>query len=367
MDNNTIYKIGITLIPGIGDVLAKNLISYCGSVEAVFKEKKAKLMKVPGIGETLADIISKQKVLSRAEEEIKFIERYKITPLFFLDKNYPKRLSHCADSPVMLYYKGNADLNHPRIISVIGTRDATNYGKDTCEKFIAELSELDVLVVSGLAYGIDICAHKAAVKNNISTIGVMAHGLDRLYPSAHRSTAEKMVKHGGLLTDFMSQTNPDAENFPKRNRIVAGMCDAVVVIESKKGGGSLITTDIANSYNRDVFAFPGRINDENSEGCNNLIKSHKAALIQSANDLVYVMGWQKDEKKKSASKQQKLLIDLNPEEEVIVNLLQNKEGVAIDELCFNSKMSVSKISSVLLTLELQGVVKSLPGKAYKLN
>ena len=172
MDNNTIYKIGITLIPGIGDVLAKNLISYCGSVEAVFKEKKAKLLKVPGIGETLADIISKQKVLSRAEEEIKFITKYKITPLFFLDKNYPKRLSHCADSPVMLYYKGNADLNHPRIISVIGTRDATNYGKDICEKFIRELAELNVLVVSGLAYGIDICAHKAAVKNNIPTIGV---------------------------------------------------------------------------------------------------------------------------------------------------------------------------------------------------
>jgi len=209
MDKELVYKIGLTLIPGIGDVLAKSLVSYCGSAEAVFKEKKVKLLKVPGIGESLAESISKQKVLNRAEEEIKFIEKYKITPLFFLDPNYPKRLAHCADSPIMLYYKGNADLNHEKIISIVGTRTPTNNGKEICEKLIADLAELNVLIISGLAYGIDICAHKAALQNNVQTIGVMAHGLDKIYPSVHRATAEKMVNHGGLLTDFMSKTNPD--------------------------------------------------------------------------------------------------------------------------------------------------------------
>ena len=367
MDEELKYKIAITLIPGIGDILAKNLIAYCGGAEAVFKEKKQNLIKIPGIGTITADSIKKQNVLARAEKEITFILKYKIQPLFFLDDAYPKRLKQCADSPVMLYYKGNADLNAAKIISIVGTRNATTYGKTICENFIAELAGMDVLIVSGLAYGIDICAHRAALENNLATVGVLAHGLDNIYPSVHTATAKKMVENGGLLTDYLSETNPDKENFPKRNRIVAGMADATVVVESKNGGGSLITADIANSYSRDVFAFPGRIDDACSEGCNNLIKINKAALIQSAKDIVYIMGWEEKINKGKKKEQLQMLVNLNPEEELIVGVLKEKGTVNVDDICYASKLTMSKVSTLLLTLEFSNVVKSLPGKMYCLN
>lgn len=360
------YKIGITLIPGIGDVLAKNLISYCGSIEGVFKEKKAKLQKIPGIGLVLADAIRNHNVLERAEQEIKFIEKYKIAPLFYLDDDYPQRLKHCHDSPVMLYYKGKADLNSKRIVSVVGTRNATLYGKKICQDLINGLADHDVLIASGLAYGVDICAHKAALTNDLPTIGVLAHGLDKIYPAAHRSTAEKMLVKGGLLTEFLSQTQPDRENFPKRNRIVAGMADATIVIESKDEGGSLITADIANSYNRDVFAFPGKVDDEYSVGCNQLIKNNKAALIESASDVLRLMGWEKQKQKKKTVQQKSLFLNLSPEEEMVVGILREKP-VGIDELCYAAKLNMSKVSMLLLNLELTGVVRSLPGKVYSLN
>lgn len=360
------YKIGITLIPGIGDVLAKNLISYCGSIEGVFKEKKAKLQKIPGIGLVLADAIRNHNVLERAEQEIKFIEKYKIAPLFYLDDDYPQRLKHCHDSPVMLYYKGKADLNSKRIVSVVGTRNATLYGKKICQDLINGLADHDVLIASGLAYGVDICAHKAALTNDLPTIGVLAHGLDKIYPAAHRSTAEKMLVKGGLLTEFLSQTQPDRENFPKRNRIVAGMADATIVIESKDEGGSLITADIANSYNRDVFAFPGKVDDEYSVGCNRLIKNNKAALIESATDVLRLMGWEKQKQKKKTVQQKSLFLNLSPEEEMVVGILREKP-VGIDELCYAAKLNMSKVSMLLLNLELTGVVRSLPGKVYSLN
>lgn len=359
------YQIGLTLIPGIGDVLAKNLVSYCGSAEAVFRENKSKLLKIPGIGETLAEVVRKQNVLKRAEEEIKFIEKFKITPLFYTEANYPKRLKHCADSPVLLYYRGNADLNTAHVISIVGTRDASNYGKTICEKLIVDLIPYNVLVVSGLAYGVDICAHKAAVKNNVPTVGVLAHGLDRIYPAVHRATAEKMLDQGGLLTDFPSGTNPDMMNFPKRNRIVAGMADATIVIESKKEGGSLITADIANSYSRDVFAFPGRVEDDRSAGCNQLIKNNKAALIESAEDIVKMMGWELVKEKKKAPKQASLLLNLTADEEIIVNALKEKQ-LNVDDLSFLCKLPASKLSMALLNLEMSGVVKGLPGKVYVL-
>lgn len=366
MLENLKYKIALTLIPNIGDILAKRLVAYCGSVQAVFEEKKSSLEKIPGIGSMHASAVINHTIFELAEEEIKFIEKNNIQPLFYLDSDYPKRLTYCEDSPVMLYYKGNVNLNSEKIISIVGTREATEYGKKMCEKLIADLAIHNVLIVSGLAYGIDICAHKAALDNGLPTVCTLAHGLDRIYPAIHKLTAQKMLENGGWLTDFTSKTAPDRENFPRRNRIVAGISDATIVIESKKSGGSLITADIANSYNRDVFAFPGRVDDVCSEGCNNLIKQNKAALIQSAADLIYILGWEQTKNVK-APQQKKLFLELSADEEVLVNVLKEKDSVTIDDLCFATKLPMSKVSGLLLTLEFSGIVKSLPGKAYRLN
>jgi DNA processing protein len=367
ISNDLIYKIGITLLDAVGDVLAKNLLAYCGSPEQVFKTNKSQLEKIPGIGSFTSNAILQSKtVLVRAEQEIKFIENNTIEPLFFTDKNYPQRLKNCSDSPLMLFYKGNADLNTEKIVAVVGTRTPSVYGKQTTEKFITELTDSGCLVVSGLAYGIDITAHKTSLECGLNTVGVLAHGLDRIYPSVHSSYAEKMISQGGLLTEFMSTTNPDKENFPKRNRIVAGMCDALVVVESKRGGGSLITATIANSYNKDIFAFPGRAGEILSEGCNGLIKSHRANLIESSADLMYVMNWNELLKKKKQI-QIPLLLNLSPEEQLIINAFDDKNQLHVDELCYTTNFPISKISSCLLQLEFSNIIKSLPGKIYQLN
>ena len=362
-----IYKIGLTLLDGVGDILAKNLLAYCGNAEQVFKTNKSQLEKIPGIGTfTSQAILQSKKVLERAEQEIKFIESNNIEPLFFTDKKYPQRLKNCSDSPLMLYYKGNADLNTEKIVAVVGTRTPSIYGKQTTEKFITELTDSSCLIVSGLAYGIDITAHKTSLECGLNTVGVLAHGLDRVYPSVHTHYAEKMMSQGGLLTEFMSGTNPDKENFPKRNRIVAGMCDALVVVESKRGGGSLITATIANSYNKDIFAFPGRAGEILSEGCNGLIKSHRANLIESSADLMYIMNWNEDIKKKKHT-QIPLLLNLSPEEQLIINAFDNKDQLHVDEICYTTNFPISKISSYLLQLEFSNIIKSLPGKIYQLN
>lgn len=360
------YKIGISLIPDVGDITAKKLIAYCGGVEAVFKESKKNLLKIPGVGVHIVKSIINQDVLKRAEDEISFIDKYKIKALFYLDKDYPTRLKHCIDSPMMLYYKGNADLNNQKIVSIVGTRNATSYGKENCNKIIEGLIPLDVIIVSGLAYGIDSHAHKTALKNNLKTIAVLAHGLDQIYPSINKSLAEKMINHGGLITEFMNKTKMDPAFFPRRNRIVAGISDATIVIESGIRGGSLITANIANSYNRDVFAVPGRNNDKFSQGCNHLIKTNKAALIQSVEDLIYIMGWE-EKSKKTIAKQQKLFVKLEPDEEKLVKLLQENGESGIDWLCLNSKLPMSKVASLLLNLEFSGIVISLPGKMYRLS
>lgn len=366
MSESLKYNIALTLIPHIGDVLAKKLLAYCGSAEQVFKEKRSALEKIPGIGTAYAQAVLHHSVFDRAEEEMQFIRDHSIQPVFYQDSTYPKRLSHCDDSPVMLYLKGNVDLNTRKIISIVGTREATSYGKDLCEKLIHELSMHDVLIVSGLAYGIDTHAHRAALDNHLPTVCVLAHGLDKIYPSANSSIALKMLDSGGWLSDFISGTKPDRENFPRRNRIVAGISDATIVIESKAKGGSLITADIANSYNRDVFAFPGRTDDACSAGCNALIKQHKAALIQSAADVIYLLGWEQANSAK-APVQKQLFIDLKPEEEVLVNLLKEKNQLPIDDICLLSNLPMSKVSSLLLTLEFSGLIKSLPGKIYRFN
>jgi DNA processing protein len=361
-----IYKIGVTLLPGIGDVLGKKLIAYCSGVEAVFKEKRKTLEKIPNIGGKLVNAILNQNVLIRAEEEIKFIENQNITPLFYLEKNYPTRLQNCIDSPIMLYYKGNTDLNLPKVISVVGTRKASQYGREICEKLIEGLVEHDALIVSGLAYGIDTCAHTTSLDHQLKTIAVLGHGLDRLYPYLNRPLSQKIMAHGGLLTEFLSRSTPDRENFPKRNRIIAGMADATIVVEAAKRGGALITAEIANSYNRDVFSVPGRIGDTYSEGCNYLIKSNRAVLIQSAKDIGYILGWNIAHTKQPKIQRQ-LFVELSLEEEKIVAVMQKNETTGIDTICAETKLPISKIAAALLNLEFQGLVRALPGKVFKLD
>lgn len=366
MQKELLYQIALTLVPNIGDVNAKALVNHFGSAEAVFHAPKKVLDEIEGIGIIRSNAIKHFKDFSRAEEEIEFIKKYKITPLFLTDKNYPQRLLNCYDCPPLLYYKGNADLNSSRIIAVVGTRNNDDYGKNICEKFIAELVNEDVIIVSGLAFGIDSIAHKISIKNNIKTIGVLAHGLDRVYPAQNILLAKQMLSCGGLLTEFKSNTIPDKPNFPGRNRIVAGISDAIIVVESGIKGGSLITAELANGYNKDVFAFPGRVEDSKSQGCNFLIKNNKAVLITCANDVLENMGW-KNLKKPSPKKQRELFIELSAEEKVVVEILQMQEQVQIDELYFKSKLSSSAVAQALLMLEMQGIVASLPGKIYKIS
>ncbi len=361
-----LYQIGLTLLPGVGDVLGKKLVAYCGGVEAVFKQKKAALEKIPGIGDKLISSILTQNVLHRAEEEIAFIEKHNITPLFYLDKNFPELLKHCVDSPVLLYFKGNGSLNVPKIVSIVGTRKATDYGKAIVEKLIRDLKDYNVLIVSGLAYGIDTCAHRGAMDNGLNTIAVLGHGLDRIYPYANRNLAAKLLEHGGLLTEFMSLTLPDRENFPQRNRIIAGIADATVVVEAARSGGALITAAIANSYSRDVFAIPGRVGDTWSEGCNMLIKDNRAALIQSGEDLALMMGWENNTHNKPPV-QRELFTELTEDEEKLVSTLRINGDMGIDEITLKSDMPASKVAAMLLNLEFSGIIRALPGKMYRLN
>jgi len=365
MNNDLPYQIALTLVPHIGDVHAKTLINKYGDAQSVFKAKKKDLDHMEGIGTVRARSIKAFTDFSIAEAEIKFIEKYKITPLFLTDEKYPRRLLNCYDSPALLYYRGNADLNTSRIISIVGTRNHSDYGKMVCEKMIGDLKAENILVVSGLAFGIDTIAHKAALKNNLQTVAVLAHGLDRIYPQQNKTLARHITVQGGLLTEFTSNTNPDKQNFPKRNRIVAGICDAVIVLESGKKGGSLITAELGNSYNKDVFAIPGRTNDAKSEGCNYLIKNNKAALINDAADFLEMMNWSSIPKP-AAKKQRELFIELSPDEKIIVDILQQQDSIQIDELYFKSGLSSSAVATALLMLEMQSVILSLPGKVYKL-
>ncbi|MEQ7800450.1 DNA-processing protein DprA [Pedobacter sp. ASV1-7] len=360
-----IHKIGLTLIKGVGHVHAKNLLDHFGSAEAIFKAKGNQLMEVSGIGPVISGLILSNNVLKEAEKQLVFIRKHKVQVLFYTDISYPQRLKYCHDAPVLLYYKGNIDLNHPRIISVVGTRNATAYGRMLCQQLTESLAPYGVVIISGLAYGIDVTIHKESLHLNIPTIGVMAHGLDRIYPPSHKPIAQKMLLNGGLLTEFIPGTIPDKENFPKRNRIIAGLADAIVVVEAAGKGGALITADIANSYDRDVFAFPGRINDPCSEGCNFLIKTHRAGLINHAKDLIYYLGWN-DKLSDQSGLQSKLALNFSTEEQKIVEILSDVT-LSVDKLVLGSGFSQSKLAMLLLNLEIQGIVTALPGKVYKLN
>lgn len=362
-----VYQVALCMLPGIGPVSAKRLVSHCGSAGEVFRQKKTQLLKIPHIGEAIAGALKNADVLRRAEKELKYAEKNGIRILFYSDKDYPARLKQCYDSPAVLFFKGNCLPEEKRMLGVVGTRKITPYGEELTEKLIEDLAGKNILIVSGLAYGVDVTAHRSALKNKLNTIGVLAHGLDQVYPSRHKDTAQKMIQQGGLLSDFPTGTNPDKENFPMRNRIVAGMCDAVVVIESSESGGSMITAEFAMNYNRDVFAFPGRVNDKASAGCLNLVRSNKAGLITSADDLLQAMGWDDENSKAQKSQQKELIIPVNPEEEKIVSALRDHGNVYIDEICSASGFGMGKVSALLLTLEFAGIVKSLPGKFYRLQ
>ncbi len=364
MHKDLLHQIALTLVPNIGDVRAKALVEIFGNAEAIFKAKKSQLENVEGIGTIAANSIKQFADFKICEDEINFIEKNNIIPLFISEANYPQRLLNCYDSPTMLYYKGNADLNSSKIISIVGTRNNSDYGKLIAEKIIQDLEDQQILIVSGLAFGIDTIAHKASLKNKLKTVGVMAHGHDRIYPAQNKLLAKEMTTNGGLLTDFRSNTNPDRQNFPQRNRIVAGICDALIVIESSVKGGSLITAELANNYNKDVFAMPGKVTDSRSEGCNYLIRNNKAILITSAKDLLESMNW--DDAPKKPKQQRELFIELTADEKIIVDILKEQESIQIDELYFKSKLSSSAVANALLMLEMQGVVRSLPGKVFKL-
>lgn len=367
MENSLLYLMALTMIPSIGAVTARKLISYLGSPEAVFREKRDVLMRIPGIGEILSSRAVSGKYLKRAEQEIAYCERSGIRILEINEKEFPVRLKQCNDSPLILYQKGNTNLNASRILSVVGTRRASSEGIFNTNSIIRDVAEHypETLIVSGLAYGIDFNAHVAALKNSLPTVAVLGHGLHTLYPSEHRSLALKIQKQGCLLSEFYSGMDPERNNFIKRNRVIAGLSDATIVVESGYKGGALITADIASSYHRDVFTFPGRISDEMSKGCNRLIRENKAALIESVEDLEYFMNWQRDGEK-LGSRQKLLFVELTDDEERIVEKIKEEKTIGRDSLSLELNIPVHKLSPMLLNLEFEGVIMVLPGNQYRI-
>ncbi len=364
MIDDLLYKIALTMIPNIGPVQAKILLEHFDSPENIFKASIKELEQLEGIGTIKAASIKNFDDFKGAENEMMFIEKYRIESLFINDKDYPKRLLNCYDSPTLLYFRGNANLNASKIINIIGTRNHTDYGRQITEQLIDELQSQNVLIVSGLAYGIDAIAHKSAVLNNLATVGVLAHGLDTIYPAQHTALAKQMLLNGGLLTEFRKETKPDKHNFPRRNRIVAGMSDATIVIETAVKGGSMITAELANGYNRDIFAFPGKVLDSKSAGCNHLIRNNKAILLEDSSQLIEALGW--STKKTRRREQKELFITVSNDEQIVMDILKEKDTVHIDEIYLRSGLTSSTVAAAMLNLEFQNVLTSLPGKMYKL-
>jgi len=365
MDQERLSFLSLHFTPGIGDFLVKQLVSYCGSAEQVFKTSKGKLLKIPGVGEVSAEAIKNGNSFQKAEREFKKAEKEETEIIFFIDKAYPQRLKLIEDAPSILYYKGNQSLNPIKSVGIVGTRQATEYGKELVDKICRDLAPHQPLIVSGLAYGIDIQAHKYALQYGLPTIGIMGSGMDVIYPAAHKDTARKMISQGGLLTENHFGTKPDAHNFPARNRIIAGLCDALIVVEAAEKGGALITADIANSYNKDVFAIPGNIGSQYSEGCNKLIKTNRANLFNSVKDLEYIMNWSSDA---PTSLPALNLSSFEPDEQTVIQILKAKKTpMMVDELSIRSSLNPSKLASILLTLEFKNIVKSLPGKLFALR
>ena len=358
------YYLVLQSVVGIGPIKAKKLLKYFGGVKQLFQAKPNDIDQIKDIGLNFFKQINNKAILIKAEKEIRFIEANKISAFTYIHEDYPEKLRQCPDAPLVLFTKGNFNMTQKNIISIVGTRRMTPYGNQFLKEFIKEIKKFDPVIVSGLAYGIDICAHKESIQNEICTLGVLAHGLDRIYPKPHTKIAEKMLEKGGLFTEFWSGCSPVRENFIKRNRIIAGISEATLVVESASKGGSLITSDFASSYFRDVFAVPGRTKDKFSQGCNMLIKSNKAAMITSVNDLEYILGWTPKQLEKKQI-QKKLFVEMSAEERMIHNFLQTSERMLLDQLVLKTRLTVQKVLMILLQLELKGLVISHPGKVYQ--
>jgi DNA processing protein len=363
---DTIYRIALSLCEGVGPILAKNLINTLGSAEAVFKESDKTLGSITGINIKVRSSIKNDYPLQRAEEEMTFVDRNGFLMHFFQDASYPRRLKHCADAPVIIYQKGNLNLNPGKAVSIVGTRSVTDYGRSFIDSFMPDLKGFQPQVISGLAYGVDAIAHREALNHQLKTIAVVAHGLDSVYPALHRGLAKDILEQGGaIVTEFLSKSKPDRENFPKRNRIIAGMSDAVIVVEAARKGGALITADLAFQYNRDVFAVPGRFRDTYSEGCNLLIKSNRANLLESTKDLEYIMRWQ--EQKQVQQAQLPLFDEMSTKEQNLITMLgTDSSPKEIEWLAKKMEMPMSQLLVQLMNLELKGVLISMPGKRYRL-
>lgn len=363
-ETDLLHLLALKNVSKIGDITAKKLISHCGSAEAVFKEKKRNLLNIDGIGtSTIGDLFGTFH-FEEAEKELKFIKANDIDCLYFMDDNYPEKLKHCIDGPILLFQSGTVDLKKRRIISIVGTRKITTYGIAFCEQLVEQLAVFNPVIVSGFAYGTDITAQKAALKQNLQTIGCLAHGLNQIYPTVHKKYVADIEKNGGFMTEFWSTSNPDRENFLKRNRIIAGLSEATIVIESAEKGGSLVTADIANSYNRDVFAVPGRTTDSQSVGCNNLIKFQKAHVLSNPMDVPYILNWELEDKKKPTIQKQ-LFVELDDQEKVIYNYLKTNDKQLLDIISIECQLPIFKVAGILLNMELKGVIRPLPGKLFE--
>ena len=363
-ENDLLYTLALQHVPNIGDITAKKLIAHCGSAEAVLKERKQNLLKIDGIGSVILGELNGTQHLVEAEKELSFIKDNDIKVFYFEAEDYPEKLKHCIDGPIVLFRSGNVNLKKQRIISIVGTRKITTSGIAFCEDLVEKLAVFNPVIVSGFAYGTDITAHKAALKHNLQTVACLAHGLNQIYPAVHKKYMVDMEKNGGFFTDFWSSDKFDKNNFLKRNRVIAGLSEATIVIESAEKGGSLVTADIANSYNRDVFAVPGRTTDSQSIGCNNLIKQQKAHMLTTALDVPYILNWKLENDKKPAIQKQ-LFVELDETEKVIYNYLKEHDKQQLDIIAINCNMPIFKIASVLLTMELKGVIRPLPGKLFE--
>ena len=362
-EQDLFYLLALQRVEGVGDIMAKKLLTHCGSAEAVFKTKSTQLGAIDGVGSMLLRNLKNQAVFDKANVEMEFIRSNEINVVHFQGENYPERLKHCIDGPLLLFTSGKIDLKNRKIISIVGTRQITSYGTEFCRKLIEDLAPLDPIIVSGFAYGVDIVAHQLAMEHNLQTIGVVAHGLNQIYPKTHKKYVAKVEQNGGFMTEFWSTSNPDKENFVRRNRIVAGMSEATIVIESADRGGSLITANMANDYNRDVFAVPGRVTDKYSQGCNNLIKTQKANVLTSAADLVYILNWDIQAKTKPVQKQ--LFVTLDGDEQKVYDYLLKTGKELMDIIALRCDFPIYKISGMLLNMELKGVVRPLPGKLFE--
>ncbi|MEA1886654.1 MAG: DNA-processing protein DprA [Bacteroidota bacterium] len=364
-DKELICTIALSMVPAVGDINAKKLIAHLSSAAAVFNEPYRNLIQIPGIGTTIASHLCSKKFIDKAAEEYEYAIKHAIEIKCYDDHDYPSRLKECPDSPLLIYLKGNANLNESKIISIVGTRNITRKGKDICRALIRDLAREfpDLIITSGLAYGVDITAHKAALKEKLKTIAVLAHGFRTIYPPAHLSVAKQIISHGVLITDFPSFEDPERNNFLKRNRIIAGISDATLIIESRRKGGAMVTADIAMSYNREVMAVPGSPGTPYSEGCNLLIKSNRAALIESADDIYYNLNWLKS---KPEDKQQKLFPEnLSPLEEKIFELVSESEELSSDQISSYLGKPLHQLSSALLKLEFSGYIENIPGNIYR--